>query len=544
VSTPRRESGQVLVLFVGGLIALLLLSALAIDVAGVWAEARHERSIADAAALAGAQDTYRKASNTVNNVEWTNARTHAMESVVGQLVAPGTALPTCGGQTAPYGADITNCPIAGTPFYVSIFAPAPSCQTGGCDPQRSVQVTVRNPTHQLSLGRLAGQGEWNVTVTSVAERGRGANYAFVTLRPPKPSRRNDPSCSPNCDANEDDILLDGTNTRLTVNGDMGTNTNLTLKAGATVSLPDPSTFVYRYDAYKNWTGNPKDRQISTPVPDPNYTYPAPPAATDSARNFTAESQAQMSAVDCQAAVVNMPSQYNVTAADITSGTAVCYKPGAYKFNWTGTTPSIMIFTPGVYFFNTGLMPSSNTELIGGYEPGQPGVAFVFPRHCNPDCSFVGASVPLMALNAGDAYPTGTGTAATAAVNWDGTKVQTNTKVPYPMTLLVTKDPNCVVGPTEPTGCKDSENTQLKLPGGGSLFAFHVQYAPTDNVVITGGSGSNGFLGQIWAWTVQYTGGSNINLLGVNNPEPGVLRLATPCSPTEPCDNPEAGATIP
>jgi Putative Flp pilus-assembly TadE/G-like len=543
VSTPRRESGQILVLFAGGLIALLLLAALAIDVAGVWAEARNERSIADAAALAGAQDTYRPASNTVDNTEWTNARTHAMQSVIGQLVDPGATLPTCGTQTAPYGSDIVNCPIAGTPFYVSIFAPATSCQSGGCDPLRSVQVTVRNPTHQLSLAHLAGQGAWNVSVTSVAERGRGANYAFVTLRPPKPSRRNDPSCSPNCDANENDILLDGTNTKLTVAGDMGTNTNLTLTSGAVVSLPDPTTYVYRYDAYKNWTGNPRDRQASTPVPDPLYAYPVPPLATDASRNFSSEPAARMTPAACQNAVLNMPIQYNVPSTDITSGAAVCYKPGAYNFKLSGLAGvKAMIFTPGVYFLNGGLYPGNNARVIGGYEPNVPGVAFVFKVSCNPDCSFTAnGGTPLVALNAGAAYPTGTGTPAKAAVNWDGTVVQTNTKVPYPMTLLVQRDPACVVGPTEVTPCTKG---QLKLPGGGSLFLFHVQYAPTDNVVIVGGSGSNGYLGQIWAWTVQYTGGSNINLIGVTNPEPGVLRLATPCSPTAFCDNPEAGAVIP
>jgi hypothetical protein len=45
---------------------------------------------------------------------------------------------------------------------------------------------------------------------------------------------------------------------------------------------------------------------------------------------------------------------------------------------------------------------------------------------------------------------------------------------------------------------------------GNLFAFGVQYAPTDNVSINSGSDSAGYLGQMWAWTVQYAGGSNIN----------------------------------
>ena len=128
----------------------------------------------------------------------------------------------------------------------------------------------------------------------------------------------------------------------------------------------------------------------------------------------------------------------------------------------------------------------------------------------------------------------------------GRAVQTNGRIQLPITLIVRKDAACVVGTTDTTACGTAanQNKQLSLPGGGSLFVFGVQYAPTDNIAITGGSGSDGFLGQIWAWTVQYTGGSNINLIGAQDPEPGVLRIATPCSPGAACDNPESVAAIP
>ena len=112
-----------------------------------------------------------------------------------------------------------------------------------------------------------------------------------------------------------------------------------------------------------------------------------------------------------------------------------------------------------------------------------------------------------------------------------------------MTLIVKKDPLCVVASID--SCPDeNQNKQLNLPGSGNLFVFGVQYAPTDNVAISGGSGSNGYLGQIWAWTVQYTGGSNINLVGAGDPKAGVLRIATPCSPGVSCTNPEATAVLP
>lgn len=176
---------------------------------------------------------------------------------------------------------------------------------------------------------------------------------------------------------------------------------------------------------------------------------------------------------------------------------------------------------------------------------RPGVALVFPTTCNPACIFAGNAVGLLALNAGDAYPSGTGATPTAAVNWDGALVRTTGRVPLPMTLMVLPDPVCVVGPTEPSNSCSTRSPQLRLPGGGNLFVYFVHYAPTDNVTISGGSGSDGRLGQIWAWTVQYSGNfTNINLVGAQNPEPGVLRIATPCSPGAACDDPEAYAAIP
>jgi hypothetical protein len=551
MGTTERARGQVLVLFALMLIAILGMAALAIDISVTYAELRLERSTADSASLAGASDMYRTGSTVVGASEWKNARTHAMQNLLDEFVpgfVPGAPLPICGGQSAPYGNDIANCLLPGTQYYVSVFAPAPSCAGGACDPMRSVQVTVRSPRHGLSFARLFGQNEWNLAVTSVAERNRGTNYSFVTLRPPKPTRASNPLCSPNCDANDDDISLDGTNTKMTVLGDMGTNTNMSLTAGATVLLSDPGSFVDRYDTYKLWAGSPADRQISTPIPDPMYLIPDAP--TDPARIFANRTAAEMTIALCKAEVAKIPPSYSVLpvpvdAAAVDSGSVICLKPGLYNYD-PGVYPAAVktiIASPGVYFFNKGLHPGNNMQLLGGYEPALPGVAFVFPDKCSPGCEFAGNSLDVLALNAGNAYPSGTGDAATAAINWDGVAVQTNGTTPLPMTLIVRKN-SCVVAPIDPCNVSVAQYRQLTLPGGGSLFVFGVQYAATDNIFITGGSGSNGYLGQIWSWTSKYTGGSNIYLVGAQNPEPGVLRIATACSPGASCVNPEAVAPIP
>lgn len=551
--TPERTRGQVLVLFALMLVVLLGMAAVAVDVAGVYSELRFERAVADAASLAGASDMYRDGSSAVGAPEYRNGRTHAMQNLVDELVStyvPGDPLPVCAGTIAPYDNDIVNCPLTGSPYYVSIYAPAPSCAAGACDPIRSVQVTVRKPTHGLAFARLFGQATWNLPVTSVAERNRGTNYSFVTLRPPKPSRANDPLCTPNCDANDEDILLDGNNTRLTVLGDMGTNTNMKLAAGATVVLSDPGSFVDRYDAYKLWSGPPPDRQIPAPVPDPNYPIPVRP--TDPVMIFTDPAGAHLDATSCATEVSTIPGSYNVDSAGIAIGEVVCLKPGLYEYAPSGPAyaqVTTYVLSPGVYFLDRGFQPGNNVGVIGGYEPGQPGVALVFrDGGACPfpgGCDFAGNTLDVFALNAGDAFPNGSsGTPATAAQNWDGTLVLTNGRVPLPMTLIVEKDGACVVAAVDVCGNNANANKQLALPGGGSLHLFGVQYAASDNVAISGGSAGNGFLGQVWAWTVQYTGGSNINLIGASNPEPGVLRIATPCSPGVACTNPEAAAAIP
>lgn len=558
--TPKPDRGQVLVLFALMLVVLLGFAALAIDVTGVLSEMRMERGVADAAALAGASDAYRQGSNNVGAPEYRNARTHAMQNLMDELSPSFVAgdlvlgvLPTCGGQAPPYNNDVVNCPIVGTPFYVSIYAPAPSCAAGGCDSVRSVQVTVRNPRHGLTFARLFAQSSWNLAITSVAERNRGTNYSFVTLRPPRP--RSNPS-NPT-ESNEDDVNLDGSGTTLTVHGDMGTNSNMVLTNGATVSLPDSGSVVDRYDAYKAWSGPPPDRQIPQPVPDPNYVIPTAP--TGPARIFNNAAAAQMNAVECKLQVAKIPPSYNaqgapwvqVNNAGVDAGSVICLKPGVYTYNDPGKYPASVkteILTPGVFFFDTGFKPGNGVQVIGGYDPGMPGVALVFQPQCQTGsaagCEFTGNSLNALVLNAGAAYPSGTGTAATAAVNWDLALVQTNGRVPVPMTLIVKKNLNCFVALTDPCNVNVSQWRQLTLPGGHNNFVFGVQYAPTDNVFITGGSGTDGRLGQIWAWTVKYTGGTHVTLIGAANPEPGVLRIATPCSPRAGCTNPEATVVIP
>jgi hypothetical protein len=169
------------------------------------------------------------------------------------------------------------------------------------------------------------------------------------------------------------------------------------------------------------------------------------------------------------------------------------------------------------------------------------------------CAFSGNNAQTIALNVGTKFPPGTaGTSATAAIDWNNQPVQTSgAGSPTPallMTLLVKKD---VLGPggtqgcyvpsppallIEPATCDANRNKTINIAGGGSLALEGVQYMPTDNVEISGGSFGAGEVGQIVAWTLKYAGGTSINQHYPGNLAGGVLRLDVACTTaSQPCN---------
>lgn len=533
----KTERGQVIVLVAFLMVIFVGVAGLVVDIGGAYARQRFERSVADSSSLSGAQElqtAVRGANPTA--AQYASARSLAMRSLVNQLADPVAPLPDCPGVgSAPYAADIVNCNVPGTSFYVSISAPGLTCATlGGCDPQKSVQVTVRQPDFGLVFARIFNQAQWNVVATSIAELGYSANYTLVTLRPPKPSRANDPSCTPNCDDNEDNIKLSGNNTRAFIEGDIGTNTNVELTAGAQIVL-SPGYSVYHFDLYTNWTLPPPEKQLSSPI---DIVYPVP--STTGGTTFTTDAQARIAdATECNGERDKVPAAYGISGFSAASGEIRCYKPGIYDFKLPNPgprepQPDVILLKPGLYFFNKGVDAGSSTRFIGGYEPDSSGVALVFPTECTPACKFSVENSPMVALNAGSAIPTiASGLPATAALDYSGNPVDTGGDEPVLMTIIVTRDPGCIVGPTEPTsGC--SNHNQLKLPGGGSLYLTGVQYAPSDQSTIVGGSAGTGYIGQFISWTVSYTGGSQIRFTHAGDEGPGILRIATPCSPGASC----------
>lgn len=559
--SARADRGQIVPLFALFLVVLLAFAALAIDVSGALSARRYYRSVADAAALAGAQDLQVGGTRAVGSAERINARTDAMNSVTKELGITA-ALPSACSTSAD--ADVTNaCVLPGTTFAVAIRAgvyagqpTAIACQD--CDPARSVQVTLTNTSYGLTFARLLGQSTWNVGSSSVAGLAFGRSYAIQTLRPPK---KNGATFLVN------DIEIDGGSIVNVQHGDVGTNANMNYSGTGSILNLDPGYGMYYFDptGIPGWSGAPAPpaqivQKLPTLITDPNYSYPSMVGATTFTDAKPADCGATVSGgvgctrADLDATTCKVEADYLKTSVYSFMATqpynqVFCYRPGIYNTpnpkQLASNPGDVIVLLPGAYYFKSGLDIGSGARLVGGYRPSVPGVALMFDECSTAQCSFSGNAATTIALNSGTKYPPGTaGVAATAAIDWAGQPVQTSgASSPTPpllLTLLVLKDPTCYV-PTsppfqEPTSCDALHDKSLNVAGGGSLALEGVQYAPTDNVSINGGSVGTGHVGQIIAWTLTYTGGTHINQEGPLMEGPGTLRLDAACTaPGTPCN---------
>jgi len=506
------------------LTVMLGFSALVVDIGMMWNAQQVHRGIADAAALAGAQEQQIYGIRGINAAAREEARYVAMTQIRDRIGATG--MPTCAIGGAPtsdvdgdgklgYPANIRNCPFPGTDFTASVLAPSPICVN--CEADRSFMVEVSSNVPTILAG-LFGRDGWAVRKTSVAAITYSADFAVLTLRPPVP----------NASTNAADVGING-GSRLHVSiGDIGTNTNVVLTgSGSTIQI-DEGYKIHHYDAvpHPSWTGMAPAKKLINLIADPNHAYPTRTGAASYA-NLAA---ARMTDAQCNTARASVPSQYKWGGVSISALPDVtkiqCLNPGIYSFMPTASTSEMILFAPGAYFFDQGLRIRS--VAIGGYAGGQPGVVLVFNETVAGRLDANNAEV--FALNAGARFGTGTGAEAAPALAVNGVPVQTGGDTNLAVTLMVTKDPNCRPVLPYPSACNDNGNSALNMAGGGSLYLAGVQYAPTDNVTFSGGSAGDGQAGRIVAWTVKYSGGTRMTQQYPGEREGnGILRLDAACT---------------
>jgi Putative Flp pilus-assembly TadE/G-like len=546
----RDERGQILVLFAILVVGLIAIAALAIDVSSAYSARQGYRTVADAAALAGAQDLQAAGSRAVQPAQYLNAMADARGSIEKQFAATAKCVSSV---------NRLDCTFATLPYQFAIVTPLPSGACVSCDTDRSVQVNFGNPTFQLSFAHVLGIGNYKVAVTSVAGLSWSKSYAVVTLRPrAKLGNTFDVK----------DIVLDG-GTHVTIKtGDVATNSDMVIPAVSAWLKVDPGFGVSFADPQSgpDWVPPPPANRVFAYVADANYRYPAMSGSLGTAPQFSGDvsepsclgpgvnpacTRADLDPLGCGAEATWLKTSVYAFMATQAANTVYCYNPGIYApsrnpylLKVAGGT--VALFMPGAYYFtgsNGGLQIQNNARLLGGYRDGVPGVALMFDE-CLNTCIFDGTGAQTIALNVGTKFPPGTsGVSALAALDWDKQPVQTSgpssPTPPILMTLMVTKDNGCLPLPpfpgSEPLACDPGKDKTLNMAGGGSLAVEGVQYAPTDNIEIHGGSSGTGQVGQIWAWTLFYSGGTQINQQGAGNLGPGILRLDAACTaPGTPC----------
>jgi hypothetical protein len=524
------EHGQILVLAAVLMVILIGITGLAIDVSAAYMADRWQRSVADAAALAGGQDLQIPGSPQpppTGDPLYQTAREHAMQILVNELRSTGDHLalaadPAC--RTA------AGCTLPGTQYVVSVQTD-PSPSGVDCIPESTcIQVSIRQPSFGLTFGRIFGDSDWIVSSTSVAGIVRPRQYGIVTLRPTDPRTNG-------TDANEKDLFITGGSQVIVKNADVGVNTNLVYSGTNSALVIDPDYNLYYHDTYRAWVGNPTGVPNSSLILDPNYPIPTPLTGTATYDN---ETQAR-DTTGCVAQQALVPSTYKELKSpfaqinDPARITAKCFKPGIYRFTLENNTNHVAyLLEPGVYYFNAGL--NIGSTVIGGYAPDQAGVALVFDEAHNPNATpgqmTTSSNTSLVAVNFGSAYLNPGGLKAKPADGPQG-PVQTPGTDPVLMSILVRPDGNCQVVDPEPPGCIDNQNNTMKLTGGGNIFLAGIQYAPSDNAEFKGNTGQTAEVGQLITWTLKFDS-SVFNITAAIAQTNGVLRLDPACSPTVAC----------
>jgi Flp pilus assembly protein TadG len=526
-----RGRGQVLVLFALFLVVLLGAAALVVDVARVYSLQRFERSVADAAALAGAQDLQDSADSMSQTtiVTYPKARADALTLLNREL--GGTSAPTCA--TPPFTSNLVDCPILGTDYLVSVKVPSPSVMT--VDAAHAVQVTVRQKAVSMTFARLFGQSSWNVGITSVAGLASAPHYAVAMLQPPHPKKNLS-------DANLcQDLKVDGNNTVLNVSkGDIGTNTSAATTNAGLITMAS-GYFIDHYDDITNascglnlnptWTvdanGDPQGQEIKKGlIPDPQYMYPSFVGAP---LPFTSQS---LGVVACSGSGFPTGDLLRLPAG------TTCYTPGIYSLGPTGKQPfnvgsgETVYLMPGAYYFRSGLTVS-NGSLYGGLisrtpsgDPG--GVVLEVPETAQLDATTAANFVLNMGgstCNVADET-----CKASPALDFSGAQVKT-TPGDFVLSIEVDRNEACFSDaiPLDVGSCGvGSSDTAVKLAGSGSLEVAGVIYGPSDQMTIKGNS-SQVAVGEIYGWTITYTGGSTLTQAYPGSLGNGVLRLDSACS---------------
>ena len=502
--------GQVLIIVGVALTIFIGVIGLAVDY-GFWlTNQRALRNAADAASQAGVSEV---AELPVTAAQRTAASQHAMMYLNDQLrlglgsgeiaAAASAALASDG-----FGSE-DGTSYSGTDRFLirTPVSAADSC-TGRAWGKRSINVKVeRQAPRFFSAIFFGGSQEVDGCATSVIE-GRG--YAVAVLKPNTGVQPNNANIT---------MKLAGTNSFVRIcGGDVGINA--TFGGGPqpppnSASLPAYVKFMKPNSIPPCLIDNENEMLLTIENPSPmSWSQTSIQVRVEGATSADTDDvyqapvhlqnyiqiptwgQAYYAALNDAAAPVK-----HLTAS--APGLGTCPAPSGYdpvepgKFTLLATGTSSLQFAnrwlcPGVYHFvptngQQGLQLGSNTNVAGE------GVTLVFetgPNHNQNDSVASVQSGSALVLNLTTAAPWRTGDA----------------RHDVPITVWIKPDPTC---PTTPIpSCSDSSVFNVGADDSG-IDIRGIIFGPTDNMKISGNASHHG-AGEIWAWTIEYKGGSQLD----------------------------------
>lgn len=476
----RKQAGQVLILVVLGLTAMMGVMVVAIDAAMLYLDRRQLQNAADAAALVGADVL-----QTLSLGTYTPAHQAAITAVVNNTQPytsdPGTCSTSCPGATVPSSGFLS----IGNGYSIQLKVTA----------WNTYYVTVTH-THQFALASFLGFNTTQVVAASAKALSSTYPFAVVVLK--------------NDSLNYEDFAVNGTPGGLTLSGGNGTghggmfsNESINPGTGSIVfancgTNGDLWAYAESITGAKNvgksttgWEGAvanptcplvksggplPYPRVASSQLPMPNYPEQLPPA---SAPTFS-------------------------TAITITSGKAEYLCPGNYTAPVTVNSGGLIILMPGIYRFSGGGGLSDSGTLrtaVAGDFP-YPLAGYVVSTNCsstptNPtDPGVVVEIAPGSACSTNLFFEAGTGSLTlypSPKYNNISVYVEFATPSPWQTTCSTTPEGTNVVS----------------IKGGAMYNIYGVLYGPGDNMNIGGGPAGSG-VGQVAAWTLTCSGNSAVN----------------------------------
>lgn len=515
--SPESRRGQVLIIVALGLTVLLVIAGLVLDY-GVWqVQQRGMRNAADGAAQAGVSELMQK---PITPQKQLNAATHAMEYLNSQLslgLAPadiGTAASHALNDQNGFGAEDAVAGYSGQDHFRinTPVTPAVSC-TGQSWGPRAITVHIDHFAPRF-MSKLFFSGDQPVNACATASLG-GNGYAIAVLKPNSGTQPNSANIT---------MKLGGSDTFVRVCGGDVAN-NATFGGG-----PQPPPNSTQQPAYLKFM-----KSNSVPACDIDndnkmlltIDNPSPMSWSDTSKQIRIEGATAAEADDAYQPPVHLPSYVQIPSwgqaqyallndaalptkhlrESDPGGGISCTPPAGYdpldpgKYNLVATGSgngqiALRWLCPGVYHFvpingQQGIQLGSNTTLAGQ------GVTLVFetgPNH-NQDDSVVSVQSGSNLLLNSSASGLGTETPAP----WmTGDSVHN-----VPITIWI--KPTCTGAPV--LTC--SSSSVFNMGSGSGLEIKGMIFGPTDNMKIAG-NGSHHGAGEIWAWTLEYVGNSQLD----------------------------------